>query len=116
MDSMKNIGNARPVICGDAGVKAKYVTWDDSDTANVYGHSLFEIIGESYQRESEELDRQLKRELDKIKFRGEITPKKVKRHGFQLVSQQNVGTYITKNGVRVTDIFFKPFAPELFCK
>lgn len=116
MDSMKNIGNARPVICVDAGVKAKFLTWDDSDTANVYDHPIFEIVGNAYQREAQELDRQLKRELDKIKFRGDITPKKVKRRGFQLVSEKNVGTYITKNGVRVTDIFFRPFTPELFIK
>lgn len=52
-------------------------------------------------------DKQVERELAKIKFRGGITPQKVKRHGFKVVHQQGVGLYLTKNGVRVTDIFMR---------
>lgn len=54
------------------------------------------------------LEEQFKAELSKIKFKGEITPEKVKRHGFKYIHHEGVGTYITKNGVRVTDVFFKP--------
>jgi hypothetical protein len=70
---------------------------------------IFTDVTDFMHNQSKLLDDQFKKELSKIKFRGEITRKKLKRHGFLLVHQTGVGTYITKNGVRVTDIFFKPY-------
>ena len=70
---------------------------------------IFTDVSEFIKNQNRMLDEQFKKELSKIKFRGEITPQKIKRHGFLFVHQTGVGTYITKNGVRVTDIFFKPY-------
>jgi len=64
-------------------------------------------VFEYTEQQSKLLEEQFKHELSKIRFRGEITKEKVKRHGFKFIIQEGVGQYITKNGVRVTDIFFK---------
>ena len=67
---------------------------------------LFDSALKAVQAEYAKFDEQVVREVSKIKWRGEITPAKLKRHGFKVISQQGVGRYMTKNGVRVTDIFF----------
>lgn len=74
---------------------------------SLFWKSVFDDFEKSISIQYELLDEQFKAELSKIKFRGEITPEKVKRHGFKFIHHEGVGTYITRNSIRVTDIFFK---------